>query len=404
MVKYLSAATLCIALLPTPGAAQKPPPAPPEETEQTEPEQESPTETESPQVEPTEEGEEAAQTEDDGEVESGDEVERVLTPEEEEIRRKAAEKAAKKEARSEKRAAKEAEEEAKRAEKAARQELQKDERTVELTELGYASIDAERYKDARGQFEKVRELDAGRSFDGDLGLAHVELALGNYAQSVQLAQRAITAAQDNAQKAEALTLAGNATLAARPVLNGDPDKPQPGTEMFLDAALRFFVRAVELAPLEATEALAHLERRFPGGDPEARTRRLMKQYFDQFEGAETQHGRRVAATYLALLSGQPKPGKPIAIVGPVTPPKRLSGERPRLESTEGAPPRRRLAVSFVIQSDGTVSEAKIIGNIPPGMHAGVIATLSSWVFEPARLPDGTAVTAFWLQGVSLSPE
>ena len=97
-------------------------------------------------------------------------------------------------------------------------------------------------------------------------------------------------------------------------------------------------------------------------------------------------------------------GKPIAIVGPVTPPKRLSGERPRLEPTEGAPPRRRLAVSFVIRSNGTVSEAKIIGNIPPGMHAGVIATLSSWVFEPARLPDGTAVTAFWLQGVSLSPE
>jgi len=400
MTRLLLVSTLCLALLPAIGGAQEPPPAPPEEAEESEQKLDSPTQ----EPETAEETGEEGQAEGEGEDEAGEEVERVLTPEEEEIRRKAAEKAAKREARQEKRAAKKAREESKRSEKAVRQELEKIERIAELIELGYASLDAGEFKNTRERFGKARELEGGRSFEADLGLAHLELALGNFAQAVQLAQRAVTATADREEKAEALTFAGNATLAARPLVDDDPDRPQPGTEMFADAALRFFLRAVELAPLGATEALAHLESRFPGGDPDARSARLLAQYFERVEGAEVRHGRRLAATYEALLSGRSQLGSPIAVVGPVSPPKRLSGQRPRLGTVQGASARRRLVVSFVIEPDGTVSAVEVISEIAAARSTAIAESLRGWIFEPARLPDGTPVAVFWLQAVSVAPE
>lgn len=399
MHRSILASTLFLALLPALGGAQEPPPSPPEEAEESEPKEVVPAEAQ----DPADESEVSEPSQEQGEEDAGKLPERVLTPEEEEIRRKAAEKAAKREERREKRAAKEAEEAAKRAEKRAREAMKRDERVDELIALGHASIETGKYKDAQGQFDKARELNGGRSFEAEMGVAQLELARGNYAQSVQFAQRAAAATLDAKKKAEALTFAGKATLAARPMREDDPTEPQPGSEIFVDSAVRFYIRAVEVSPFGAEEAYALLEERFPGDAGGSRADRLLTQYLDSVDNAEVLQGQRVAAAYEALLSG-PKEGSPVAVVGPISPPKRLTGERPQLPDRQGAPAKRRLAVGFVVQPDGSVARVEILDTISPGAKKQAQRTLMDWTFEPARLPDGRPVTSFWLQGVSVSPE
>jgi len=405
-------ATLLIWLLPLiialPTGAQEPPPeAPPEEAQPQEPTVEPSTEEPDEEPEPVTEGdtEDASATDDVGSEEqvAGEEGEAELTPKEEEAQQKAAEQAAKREERRAKRAEKLATQEVKQLEKVAHQEEKTAARVAELRDLGYAAIEAEKYNNAKDHFQKIKELEGGKSFAGQMGLAHIQLAHSNYAQAIQLAQLAVKATKEKEEKAQALTFAGNTTLAARPRIDDGSGRPQPGTEMFLDTALRFFIRAIALAPAEATEARARLEERFPGGPPDEHDTRMLQHYVGLVENGEIIHGRRVAAAYEALLAGRPAGNTPVAAIPPLTPPKRLTGVRPTFTAEDDRPTRRRLIVGITIADDGTVSRVEVLNGIHRGQDNAAVAALLEWTFEPARLPNGTPVTAYWLQGVTVSP-
>jgi tetratricopeptide (TPR) repeat protein len=374
----------CALLAPLAPVAQEPSPQPQEPSEDTQP------------AEPPGDAEPAEDAAPD------EALEEPLTPKQEEAKRKAAERAAKREARKLKREEKKAREEAKQTEEDQRQAAKRSSKAAEQTDLGYREIEAGKYKAAADHFANVRELEGGRSFEAEMGLAHVELAQGNFAQATQLAQKAVQSTPNPVRKAEALTLAGNATLAARPLIDGDPDRPQPGSEMFADAAMRFYARAVELAPVEATEARASLDRRFRAIEPTPRVARLLDDYLSDVPDARRSHGERVARTYEALISGT-LPAGPMAVVGPVSAPARISGPAPRVAGAS-AETEERVIVGLVIEPDGSVSSVDLLDRDDEAYDRAVSDALKQWTWEPARLPDGRAARVYWLWNVPVQPE
>jgi outer membrane biosynthesis protein TonB len=389
MTRLAIASLLLLLFLPATIAAQEP----------TDPQTPPPDEVQ-PEEAPPEESETGESTAD----EPQEVDERELTPKQLEAKRKAAERAAKRKARREKRAAKKEAEEIKQAEKEARQEANRGEKAVEQIELGYAAIEAQKYNGAVGHFNKARELDRASRFEAELGLAHTEFALGNYAQAVQLAQVAVKVATEPGERAEALTFAGNATLAARPVIEGDPTRPQPGTQMFADTALRFYIRAIEQAPIEATEARTELDNRFPGADPSPRAKRLLDWYLTNIQGAQQQYGRLVATTYETLLAGQASGTQPLAVVRALVPPKRVAGRRPRYPASPESGGGARAIVGLVIEADGTVSRVQVLNSTDLALNQVVVEAMMLWTWEPALLPGGEAARVFWLHDVDVLPE
>jgi len=103
----------------------------------------------------------------------------------------------------------------------------------------------------------------------------------------------------------------------------------------------------------------------------------------------------------AVVEAPPPPPRPKAPSGPVqlpeqaTPPVAMAGNTPP-EYPEEA---RKTGVQAVviakitIREDGTVSNVDILRG-PDIFHAPVKAALMTWRYEPARLPDGTAISVF----------
>lgn len=380
-------------LLVAPVAAQEP-------TEPIEPPvEEEPTESQEPVEETTEE---ATEEEARGDEQAAG-TEEVLTPEEQERRRKieqaAAERAAKREERRLRREAKKEQEEAKQAEKKAREVMKTAERADELIEEGYLLIDEGKYGGARERFQKALELHRGRSWRAQMGLAETELAAGDFALAIRDAQRAYRMGGNKMEEAKALTFAGNATLAARP---RDPDEPErilEGSEMFEVAAMRYFIRAAALAPDNATEALEHLERRFGFKAADVEQNRFLDKFLASDPEAPSRWTDLVARAYEAQLARIPPEGQAVAVAGAITPPKRIRGRPVEFTPEEGEEASQWVIVSFEISPQGEVSGVEVLDSVNGKQDQAVARALGQWTYEPGRLPDGQPVTVFWLAAV-----
>jgi TonB family protein len=347
---------------------------------------------------PQEEAEKATEPEQDPV-----EPEVPLTPEEEERRRKlaeaAAEKAAKREQRKLEREAKKEAEEAKRAEKEARQGVKLADHVAVLILEGHALLEEGKYPEARGRFKKANELERGRSWEAQMGLAQTELASENFALAVRDAQRAVGTTTLDSRKAEALTIAGTAILAARPRLAEGSLELQPGAEMYEHAALRFFMRAVTTAPDEATTARAHLEERFPSRKASPQIARLLERYLETGAEAASAHAVRVLAAYEAQLSQTTPGSEPVAVIGAIVPPVRTGGPGVEFSAKASEEFRKRLIVSFEVTADGEVRGVAVLNSLNSKQDAAVVKALEQWTYEPAQLPGGQTVSVFWMAGV-----
>jgi TonB family protein len=270
---------------------------------------------------------------------------------------------------------------------------------------------------ARQRVRKANELAGGSFWKAQMGLADTELADENFSFAVREAQSAVNSTTDPALKAEALTLAGTATLAARPATQSARDAAQSGIDMYEAAALRFFMRAVTTAPGEADEALAHVERRFPSREGSAQIERLMTRYLSAEEEAPDEadsdvatvsqaavaHGRRSLLAYEAQLTQSVPGDQAVAVVGAITPPKRTGGPGVEFTPAKGEETRRRVMVSFEVDSRGGVRDVTVLNSVNVKLDATVAKALRQWTYEPARLADGQPIAVFWLAAVTVKP-
>jgi TonB family protein len=352
--------------------------------------------------------------------ESEAEAEVPLTPEELEEEREraeaAAERAAKREARRIKREEKKAAEEAKRAEKTEREGIKLADQIATVIQEGHSLLAEGNLQAARQRFRKANELEGGSSWEAQMGLADTELAGENFSLAVREAQNAVKSTTDPALKAEALTFAGNATLAARPATQSARQAAQTGIDMYEAAALRFFMRAVTTAPGEADQALAHLERRFPNSEPSAQIERLMARYLsaedetpEESDSGTTDsqaaiaHGRRSLLAYEAQLTHSVPGDQAVAVVGTITPPKRTGGPGVEFTPAKGEETRRRVVASFEVDSRGGVRNVAVLNSVNLKLDAAVAKALKQWTYEPARLADGQPIAVFWLAAVTVKP-
>ncbi len=130
--------------------------------------------------------------------------------------------------------------------------------------------------------------------------------------------------------------------------------------------------------------------------------RLLARYLEQDPVRADAHRLRVGDAYRALLGDHVEPGQPLAVVGPITPPVRLTGGPVPVTPRAGRPGRPRLGVAFVVEADGSVSAVELLARVPA--EAAALAVLEQWHFEPARLPDGRAVPVHWVQSVRVRSE
>jgi hypothetical protein len=316
------------------------------------------------------------------------EVAPLLTPEEQakldELRRKREEKEAKREALR-------AEEEAKELEQAAKEEAKLQEKLAKVLEIAYFNLEGEKYAKARQGFNNHKALKGGKSFQAEMGLARVELALGNPAQAIEHALKAEKATWSDPEESEALTFSGDAMLAARPI-DEATGKPLPGGELYESNALRFYIRAIAADPEGAQKARRELARAFPA-PTDKQTARLYSRYLEVHPKGPRLFGLRLAATYEALMSGMVD-GRLIAVAG-VTPPRKLSGKRPAYPQT-GNDARRRLFTELEIEPDGTVSKATLLNDGSSRFDGDALAVFEGWRFEPARLPSGEPVPVHYV--------
>lgn len=358
-----------------------------------------PTETGQSEQEESGEAEAAGAETDDGERPDGQEREgesetRELTPKE---RAKLEELERKREERKAKRRAKKAKQAAKRAEKRAARQAKHQERLAEVLAKGYEALESGDLDKARSAFETYGELDGGKSFTGEMGLARTELTGQNSALAVEHALEAAKATAKAAEKAEALSFAAEATLAARP-RDDSTGEPLPGTEIFYHNALRYHMQALADDLEGAAEARRALEEAFPSVDDE-RIGRFYERFLESSESAPRRHARRLAATYEALLSG--RIDGPLAVAGGIRPPQKLSGERPPYpqEPTDDSI-RQRLVASFIVARDGTVSEVRVLNGSDRWRDSMAESVLREWIFDPARLPNGTPVEVHWVMALN----
>lgn len=412
-------APLLIALLTAGGAAAQEP------VEPVEPPVEEPTEADDAQTDDGgEEGDEADASQEPAEPEV------PLTPEELERERElaeaVAERAAKREARRIKREEKKAAEEAKRAEKVERQGIKLADQIATVIQEGHSLLEESNLQAARQRFRKANELQGGSSWKALMGLADTELAGENFSLAVREAQNAVKSTTDPALKAEALTFAGSATLAARPETQSARDAAQSGIDMYEAAALRFFIRAVTTAPGEAGEALAHVERRFPSRERSDQIERLMARYLTIEEDAPDEtdsdargrpeesdeatasenaiaHSRRSLLAYEAQLTNSVPTDRAVAVVGTISPPKRTGGPGVEFTPAEGEETRRRVLASFEVDSRGAVRGVTVLNSVNVKLDAAVVKALRRWTYEPARLQDGQPIAVFWLAAVTVKP-
>lgn len=316
----------------------------------------------------------------------------VLTPEEQakldELRRKREEKEAKREALR-------AEEEANRLEQEAKYEAKMQEKLAKVLEVAYFNLEGEKYTKARQGFNNYKDLEGGKSFQAQMGLARLELALGNSALAIEHALKAEKATWSDPEESEALTLAANAMLEARPV-NEATGESLPGAELYESNALRFYVRALAADPEGAREARRALARAFPT-PPDKETARLYSRYLEIHAKGPRLHGLRLAATYEALMSGSVD-GHLLVVAG-VAPPRKLSGERPAYPQS-GSDARRRLFAEMEIEPDGTVSKATLLNGGASRFDRDAITIFENWRFEPAKLPSGEAVPVHYVVAVN----
>ncbi|MDX1643447.1 MAG: energy transducer TonB [Thermoanaerobaculia bacterium] len=377
-----------------PARAQTVPSEPPAEAQPSEEEVDEAAEPRDEQTKPVLQEDEEPSAE-PGPGESGAET---LSPEEQERRD---ELKRKREEREAKRRAKKAKQEAKRQKRRLAERTKHEERLAEVLAKGYEALEAGDLDQARGAFENYRELDRGQSFRGEMGLAKTALAGQSSATAVQHALKAAKATSEPAEAAEALSFAAQATLAARP-RNETTGEPLPGTEAFLHNALRYQMQALAADPEGAPEARRALEEAFPSSEDE-RTERFYERFLESSESAPREHARRLAVTYEALLSG--RIDGPLVVAGGIRPPEKISGPRPPYpHEPSDASIRQRLVASFVIAPDGTVSDVRVLNGIDRRRDRMAEAVFADWVFEPARLPNGTPVPVHWVMAVNADVE
>lgn len=304
----------------------------------------------------------------------------------EELKRKREERAAK-------RAAKKARQAAKEEQKRLEREAKHAERLAEILSEGGELLEAGRLDKARQAFEKHMELEGGESYDGHMGLARVELAAANPAAAVEQALKAVQASGVGADKARALSFAAEATSAARP-RDEETGEPLPGTGLYRNNALRYYMQALTFDPEGALEARQALEQAFPAPEDE-RTERFYSRYLESSETAAQAHAKRLASTYEALLSGRIE--GPLAVAGGITAPEKTSGPQPPYPQDLSAENiRRRLVIALVVEADGTVSKARILNGLDTPRDRAAEAVMGQWTFEPARLPDGAPVAVYYV--------
>jgi TonB family protein len=375
-----------------------------------------------PPVEPPVEATEEAGDE-TGVDEEQAEPEVPLTPAELDRQRKleeeAAERAAKREERRIKRNAKKEAEGAKRLEKERREGVKLAEQIAMLIQEGHDLLGEGELAPARQRFRKANELEAGSSWAAQMGLAKTELAGENFALAVRNAQGAVKSTTQQTLKAEAFTLAGNATLAARPATDSAHSAAKAGIDMYEATALRFFMRAVTAAPGRSKEAMAHIERRFPSREPTTQSERLMARYLaadeetvkepgeqtagQTAEQAAAAHAHRALLAYEAQLTGRVPRDLAVAVVGTILPPKRTGGPGVKFTPAKGEESRRRLIVSFEVNAGGGVGAVTVLNSVNENLDAAAVKTLRQWTYEPAQLPDGQPIAVFWLAAVNVQP-
>ena len=401
--QLLAVALLLPLLFAARGVAQEepeptPPPADSQESEPAEESESEPSDVEPPAEEPPGEEppdeepqtEDAEPTDDDaGEEEPSEEpAPPELTPEErakiEEARRKREERQAKREARK-------AAEEAKARERKAKEASKEERQEGKVLAKAYAALDREELKNALQGFRAYIDLAGKDAFAGYMGVARTQLALGEPASAIESALEAAKLTEVGAQKAEALIFAGDASLMARP-RDEETLQPLPGTELYETTAVRFFLQALTADPQDNSEAIERLEQWFPTPQDE-RTERLYARYLEMHPAGALHHAKRLAGAYEALLTG--RAGAHVAVTGGISPPVKVSGRRPPYPMRAGGKA-RRLVADLLIEADGTVSRAKVLNGPSPKHDRRASETLRSWVFEPARLPNGEPVPVHYV--------
>ena len=367
---------------------RQPPAEEPDESEEADDDAQSDTAGEQEPAPGETEGDQADSEDAEGDDSEEVEAEPLLTPEEQakldELRRK-------REAKEAKREALRAEEEAKELEQTAKEEAKLQERLAEVLEIAYFNLEGKKYTKARQGFNNHKELKGGKSFEAEMGLARVELALGNPALAIEHALKAERATWSDPEESEALTFSGDAMLAARPI-DETTGKPLPGGELYESNALRFYVRALAADPEGALKARQELALAFPA-PTDKKTARLYSRYLEIHPKGPRLHGLRLAATYEALMSGTVD-GRLVAVAG-VTPPRKLSGVRPAYPQT-GSDARRRLFAEMEIEPDGTVSNATLLNDGSSRFDRDALEMFEGWRFEPARLPSGEPVPVHYI--------
>ncbi len=92
---------------------------------------------------------------------------------------------------------------------------------------------------------------------------------------------------------------------------------------------------------------------------------------------------------------RPKPSGPVQLPEQATPPVAVAGNTPPAypEEARKAGVQAVVIAKIVIRENGTVSSVEVLRG-PEIFHASVKAALMTWHYEPARLPDGTAISVF----------
>lgn len=92
---------------------------------------------------------------------------------------------------------------------------------------------------------------------------------------------------------------------------------------------------------------------------------------------------------------RPKAEGPVQLPEQATPPVAVAGNTPPEypEEARKAGVQAVVIAKIVIRADGSVASVDVLRG-PDIFHAAVKAALITWHYEPARLPDGTAISVF----------
>ncbi len=349
-------------------------------------EESPPSEETAPQEPPTEEAPSEEEPSDD------QQEPRELTPEEakrEEARIKREERAAKRQAKKDR--------EAEKAEdKVSKGEANYEDQLNKLLSKGYAALEAGRFKNALQAFNTRLGLENDIDFEARMGRARTLFAMDRQVEAIEEALKASRDAEESSDSSDALVFAGD--LALRSVPRDEvTNAPLPGSELYVTTAWRYYIQALQADPQGAEEARSRLDEIFPT-PPDERTERLYGRYLDLVEGGYLQHARYLAAAYEALITGGST--EPVAVAGGITAPTKSWGKRPTYPRPKDEPPPKRLVASFIVETDGTVSDVRILNGVSRRLNQDARKVWMEWTFEPARLPDGTPVPVHYLAGAS----